>query len=246
MRCPLFVLLPDNFDKAKQYKVLYILPCWIGGSPGLDEAKKLNLANQHGIICVYPGYSPHPSQWGPWYGDNPADPSIRCDSYLTEVIVPFIDKSYPAIPKPEGRLLIGFSKSGVGALSVFLRHPDVFGREASWDAPLLIGDEHPDYWGPPENFAKNYAIAFLLNQRLELLKDKPARIAIAGPPPKGGMTGSAAHDLMTKLGIAHYYNPALGGDHAWTSGWLGPMVEVLMSEDMAKVPPVTTPVKPGK
>ena len=245
--CELFVLLPEGFDRARQYPVLYLLPCWAGGSAGLDEVKKLGLASRYGVICVNPAYSTYPSPWGPWYGDLPSDSSVRCDSYLTEVIVPFIDRIYPTITKPEGRLLVGYSKAGLGALTVFLRHPDIFGREASWDAPLLMGDDHQDYWGPPENWATNYSVSFLLNQRLDLLKGKPARIAIAGPGPKGGMTGrSGAHELLDKLGIAHYYNTALGGDHAWTSGWLGPLVEVLRSEDMAKALPAVAPATPRK
>jgi hypothetical protein len=234
--CDLYVQLPDGFDKSKQYKVLYILPCFTGGSPGLDEAKKLNLINKYNIIGVYPGYSTYPSVNGPWYGDNPTDSVVRCDSYLTDIIVPFIDKTYPTIAKPEGRVVVGFSKSGVGAMQVFLRHIDVFGRVGAWDAPLLTDDSHHEYFGPSDYFNKNFSVSFLLNKRLDVLKDKPARIAIAGPGPKGSMTGSSgAHELMIKLGISHYSNMSLGGAHAWTSGWLGPMVDVLMSEDMTKV-----------
>jgi len=235
--CNLFVLLPDNYDKSKRYKVLYVLPCFTGGSPGLDEVRKLNLANKHNFIGVYPGYSAYPSPNGPWYGDHPTDPLIRCDSYLVEVIVPFVDKTYPTIAKPEGRIVIGFSKSGVGALQVFLRHIDVFGRMGAWDAPLLGGSEHPEYYGPRENFDKEFSAANLLTRRLDLLKGKPARMAIAGPGPKGSMTGSSgAHELLDKLGIAHYSNLSLGGTHAWNSGWLGPLVDVLMADDMTKAP----------
>ena len=40
---------------------------------------------------------------------------------------------------------IGFSKSGWGAFSLLLRHPEVFGRAAAWDAPLML--EQPNRYG---------------------------------------------------------------------------------------------------
>jgi hypothetical protein len=58
-----------------------------------------------------------------------------------------------------GLLLLGFSKSGWGALfSLLLRHPDVFGKAAAWDAPLVMDSPgrhgNGDIFGTPENFEK--------------------------------------------------------------------------------------------
>ncbi|HEY3787861.1 MAG TPA: alpha/beta hydrolase-fold protein [Urbifossiella sp.] len=54
-----------------------------------------------------------------------------------KVFVPFIDKTYPVRAEAGGRLLLGFSKSGWGAYSLRMRHPDLFGKAAAWDAPLI-------------------------------------------------------------------------------------------------------------
>jgi enterochelin esterase-like enzyme len=232
--CPVWVLLPDKFDKAAQYKVLYILPALeAGDNEGMREAKKLGLADKYNIICVGPGYSRMP-----WYGDNPNNPKIRYDSYLPDVIVPFIDKTYPTIAKPEGRVLVGFSKSGLGAVSELLRHPEVFGRAGAWDAPLLEDGLRADYYGTKENFMKEYYIPNLLARRAEMLKNQPARIAITGVG-WGGI--EAGHKKMEELKIPHHFNPNPKVNHEWKSGWLGPLVEVLMSDDMTKV--ATTPAK---
>jgi hypothetical protein len=48
---------------------------------------------------------------------------------------------------------------------------------------------------------------------------------------------------MDQLSIPHYCDEALGGDHGWSSGWLGPLVAVLMADDMTKARPVPTPAK---
>ena len=76
----------------------------------------------------------------PWYADHPTDPDIRQESYLLEVVIPFIEANYPARADRRGRLLLGFSKSGWGAYSLLLRHPDVFGKAAAWDAPLMMSE----------------------------------------------------------------------------------------------------------
>ena len=225
--CNLHVLLLDKFDKAKRYRALYILPA-LGPNEteGIREAKKLDLANKHNIICVAPDFTRMP-----WYADLPGNPKVRYDSYLPDVIVPFIDRTYPTVAKPEGRLLVGFSKSGIGAVSLLLRHPDVFGRAGAWDAPLMENHTRPEFFGPQEHFLKNYHIPTLLNRRLEMLKGKPARLAIAGHG-WGGV--EPAHKLMEQLGIPHYYSGLPRSEHEWKSGWLGPLVGVLMSDDMTR------------
>jgi len=224
--CKLHVLLPRGFDKSKRYKVLYVLPAWAPSSDGIAEAKKLGLADTYNVVCVQPEFSGMP-----WYADKPGDPKCRNDSYLPEVIVPFVDKTYPTVAAPEGRLLVGFSKSGIGAVSLLLRYPEIFGRAGSWDAPLMEDRNRPEYYGSDENFHQNYYVPTLLAAKAKVLAGKPARMAIAG---EGWGSTAKAHQLMDRLGIPHYVNESLLGAHEWTSGWLGPLVQVLMAEDMTR------------
>jgi hypothetical protein len=241
MPCKLFVLLPDKLDRTKQYKVLYVLPALAGGGgdpvDGMLEARKLDLANKFNILCVGPGFSRMP-----WYADSDSNPHFRYDSYLPDVVVPFIDKTYPTIAKPEGRLLIGFSKSGLGSVSLLVRHPDVFGRAGAWDAPLTQTNR-PEFYCSDAYFKTNYSIPTLLKEKAELFVGKPARFAMAGR----GFGGIApVHQLMEQLKIPHYCDEGLVGNHAWNSGWLAPLVEVLMSDDMTKAKAVPTPVSEPK
>jgi enterochelin esterase-like enzyme len=230
--CKLGVLLPDRFDKTKKYKVLFLLPAWAPSMDGLKEAKKLDLANKHDIICVGPDFASMP-----WYVDHPEKPKVRYDSYLPDVIVPFIDKTYPTLAKPEGRLLVGFSKSGLGAVSLLLRHPDVFGRAGSWDG-ILIMDNRPEFYGSNRHYLANYHIPTLLNKRAAMLKDQPARLAITGYGiPSFQKSTEDVHKLLQKLEIPHYFDNSSQRRHEWQSGWLGPLVEVLLADDMAKAVP---------
>ena len=60
------VLVPGNLDKNKKYPVLYILP--VGGpekrafGDGLEEARKADIHNKYGVICVCPYFT-----LVPWY-----------------------------------------------------------------------------------------------------------------------------------------------------------------------------------
>jgi esterase/lipase superfamily enzyme len=228
----LYVLCPDKMDCAKQYKVLFVLPAWAPSSDGIREVKRLDLHNKYDLICVGPDFATMP-----WYADHSENPKIRYDSYIPDVIVPFIDRTYPTIPKVEGRHLIGFSKSGLGAVSLLLRHPDVFGRAASWDG-IIIMENRPEFYGSKEHYMANYYVPNLLARRAELLKKQPARIAIVG---YGIMSFEKltedVHKLLDKHGVPHYYENGTRRMHDWKSGWLAPLVEVLMTDDMAKVRP---------
>jgi hypothetical protein len=228
----LYVLLPDKLDRSKKYRVLYVLPAWNPSPEGVQEAKKLDLHNKHDLICVGPDFSSMP-----WFVDHPEKKDIRFDSYLPDVVVPFIDKTYTTIAKPEGRLLVGFSKSGLGAVSLLLRHPGVFGRAGAWDAPLIM-DNRPEFYGPKEYYLANYYLPTLLKKEAETFKNGPTRIAVTGYNIPSFRKGNEDfRELLRKHGIPHYFENSVQRDHNWRSGWLAPLVEVLVADDMTKATP---------
>jgi S-formylglutathione hydrolase FrmB len=137
------VLLPDS-PKVKRHGVVYVLPVEAGtktefGDP-LLELKRLDLHNRYNVIFVERTFFDTP-----WYADNPNDPGIQQESYLVKDVIPFIDRMYPTRARTEGRFLVGFSKSGWGACTLLLRHPQTFGRAAAWDAPMMM--DQPGEWG---------------------------------------------------------------------------------------------------
>ena len=174
-RNPIEVLLPDRFDPKdadKKYRVLYVLPVepGIGGrwGDGLQEVRRADAHNRHGLICVAPAFDTLP-----WYGSHPTDPKIRHEDYLKRVVVPLVEGRYPTVAGREGRLLVGFSKSGWGAFTLIFRDPDFFGYAAAWDAPLMLSAddfgvfETGPHFGTKENFARYL----------------PAKLAEAARPP---------------------------------------------------------------
>ncbi len=157
----------------------------------------------------------------PWYADHPSDPEIRQESYLLKVVLPFVESHYPVQAGRDGRLLLGYSKSGWGAFSLLLRHPDTFARAAAWDAPLML--DRPgrygsgDIFGSQANF-EDYQVTRLLERRAGELRECP-RLALLG---YGNFRGDheTFHDILTDLKVPHVYEDGPEREHTWGSGWL--------------------------
>ena len=223
------VLFPDRRLKENaRYPVLYVLPVEAESETrygdGLLQVKRDDLHNEHDLICVSPEFSQMP-----WYSDHPTNPRLRQESYFLEVVVPFIDRSYPTTAKSSDRFLVGFSKSGWGAYSILLRHPLVFGRAAAWDAPFMM--ERPvkhgsgPIFGTQENF-ENYRIPSLLKKKAAVLKGE-SRLILLG---HGNFKThhDTIHVLLDELKIPHAYREGPRRKHAWDSGWLSEAVELLV------------------
>ena len=221
------VLLPDQTEPGRRYPVLYVLPVEVGDGnrygDGLLECKNHDLHNKHNIICVAPTFSDLP-----WYADHPSDPRIQQETYLLTVVVPFVEDAYPTIKERNSRLLIGFSKSGWGAFSLLLRHPDTFAKAAAWDAPLMKGKPDQFGMGPlfgtQENF-EQYQISRLLKGQAPQLREE-ARLIHLG---YGNFRGhhEQAEKLLTELRISHQYKDGPKRKHDWHSGWLTEAVDLL-------------------
>lgn len=221
------VLLPETDQQPPRGDVLYVLPVepFDGSYCGdaLGEVRRLDLQNRFGLICIKPTFS-HP----PWYADHPDDPAIQQETYFLKEVVPFIDETYgPSTTAPQ-RLLVGFSKSGWGALSLLLRHPDLFARSAAFDAPLAW--QSPDRYGMAEVFETQfnfdeYCIVELINSSAARLGSEP-RIAISGFSEFRGHH-QFLHFHMQKLGIPHEYEDGPSRAHRWDSGWLADAVAFL-------------------
>jgi ribosomal protein L7/L12 len=222
------VLLSDKLEKDVRYPVVYVLPVEARTGDrygdGLLEVKRHDLHNRSRAIFVAPTFSHLP-----WYADHPTNPDIRQEGYFLKVVVPFIEEQYPARSDRDGRFLLGFSKSGWGAFSLLLRHPDRFGKAAAWDAPLIQG--RPDRYGmgeifgTPENF-EEYRITRLLDRRAADLHGE-ARLILLG---HGNFRDhhEQVHAQMVDLEVPHVYRDGPEREHDWESGWVPETVGLLL------------------
>ncbi|MFN0101476.1 MAG: hypothetical protein ACKV2U_05230 [Bryobacteraceae bacterium] len=202
--------------KSKSSRTVLILPVTanISGQwgDGFYEALRLNWVERYNVTVAAPSFSHLP-----WYADHPTNPKIAQETYLLNDVLPRISGKI---------LLLGFSKSGNGAMTLILRHPAKFAAAAAWDAPLLL-DAPGKYgsgeiYGTSENFA-GYHIATLLEKHAH---SRQLKIAISG---YGSFQSevAGAHEKMTVLGIAHEYANTEKRTHHWASGWMEPAMATL-------------------
>lgn len=223
------VLVRDKLETGRRYPVVYVLPVESGTEhrygDGLVEVKNQDLHNKYEAIFVAPTFS-----HTPWFADHPSDPTIRQETYLVKTVVPLVDATYPVVAAPSGRLLVGFSKSGWGAWTLLMRNPQVFGRAAAWDSPMLM-DRFDMFrsgaiFGTDENF-RRYQITTLLNQRAEPLRQGKRLILMGyGPTPQGHRE---VHVLLDELMIPHAFRDGPERSHDWHSGWVSEAVELVLA-----------------
>jgi len=212
------VLLPQDRPPGRKFPLILVLPVEKQGDKqygdGIGEIHKKNLHNRYPAIYVEPTFAQLP-----WYADHPTNPRIAQESHLIKVVLPFVDKTYPV--EKDQRFLLGYSKSGWGAFSLILRHPDLFQKAVVWDAPLMM-DQPGLYgsgpiFGTADNF-QSYQVSRLLRKADPSFR-QTNRLTLLG---YGNFRKEQiqAHDLMNSLKIQHTYRDGPYRVHDWHSGWV--------------------------
>lgn len=181
------VLLPQRYDTAKRYRVLYLLPVVCGEVDGVPAwGRPLDVASQHGfadaynvivVMATFPSLSVRPNTL---YVNHPTRSDMQDEDYFCSDVVPLVDRLYSTIPKPCGRFLTGFCASGNGATWMLLRHLDMFGKSAVWETWLDLSHMYPPdvaQIGSEENF-QQYCALRLIEQKAEQLRGGPTRLVI--------------------------------------------------------------------
>lgn len=140
------VILPEGYEKTKQYPVLYLLhgyggsfKNWIGIKPSLpEEVSKLNMI----IVC--------PDGKNSWYWDSPINPKLQYETYVSKELINYIDNNYNTIKSPKGRAITGLSMGGHGGLWLGIRHQNVFGACGSMSGGVDIRP-FPNNWEMKKN-----------------------------------------------------------------------------------------------
>ncbi len=231
------VLLPDKMLPGECYNVLYVLPVIEKNNrrfgDGLLEIAKYGYHNEFKLICVAPEFTSLP-----WYADHATNKQQQDESHFLKTVIPFIDAHYPTQNNKEGRLLIGFSKSGWGAFTLLLRNPETFHRAVGWDIGIRMdagpmAEEEREkriqrLFGGLSNF-EDYRISSLLKERGDQLGDKE-RLFYYNTEGKRGPGGVEIHRLMVELGIPHRYLYEKKRIHRWDSGWIPEAVSFLVEK----------------
>ncbi len=213
------VIVPADYNdpelQEEQYAVVYLLhgysgayDNWIKKKPELQD-----LATEHGVIIVCPDGQDS------WYVDSPIDPKMQFETYITQELVSFIDNHYRTIISPEYRAITGLSMGGHGAMSLALKHPDIYWQCGSMSGGLDICS-FPLKWKIKERLGiyednkdswKEHSVQGIV----ENLESTNQRIIIdCGVDDFMYQVNETLHKTMVEKKIAHDYI-SRPGNHSW-------------------------------
>jgi enterochelin esterase family protein len=135
------VYLPPSYGTARgrRYPVLYYLPGFTGTARGALNYNpwKENLVERfdrliaedkapEALLVVVDGFTAY---GGSQYLNSTA--TGRYEDFTVYEVIGYIDDKHATVRHPEGRAIFGKSSGGFGALTLAMRHPEVFGHCAS-------------------------------------------------------------------------------------------------------------------
>ena len=243
------VLPPTHPAAGVAHNFLYVLPVEPGlgdtFGDGIDTMLALDAQDKYNLTIIEPTFS-----LDPWYANNPNDVKVQFETFMTTELVPWVEANL-STTGTEQNWLIGFSKSGIGAQDLILKHPDLFQLAASWDFPAdmasydAFGSSSANNYGTDANFQANYRLntAFIDAHKSPFLTND--RIWIGGGPTFPSDV-SDYDALLTSEGILHNVGPPQQIAHRWDSGWVPQALAALHQDSIQQHPPVigTSSVSP--
>ncbi|MDB6138586.1 MAG: putative esterase [Verrucomicrobiaceae bacterium] len=217
--------LPPGYEKnpTVRYPVIYHLH-----GAGGNELRAVASAQvlQQGIVS---GHVPEMIMVFPnggrstMYQDS-ADGKFLAETTLIKELIPHIDTTYRTIAERKGRCIEGFSMGGRGAVSLALKHPDLFC--SLFDQS---GNVDPVSSMPKDVPATAYPFAYLGNDLAKLQDNDPyvnlhknleaikgglrIMLACGTHDPDHLMTVRAFHEALVKTGVDHTYMELEGLGH---------------------------------
>lgn len=224
------VTFPSSYSKSDQrLPVLYLLH---GGSGAFNDwHQKVSekglvnkMAEAYNLIIVTPGVGP-----ASYYYDSPIMDSVNYETYITEELIPHIDKTYRTLAQKESRAISGLSMGGHGAITLSAKHPELFVTAGSMSGVMNIDTR---MWKVPEDFRNtrlegqkamlgninydaptfNPYTAVGLVDRIK--ENKLALIIDCGVDDFLIETNRQMHELLVANGVAHEYIERPGA-HTW-------------------------------
>jgi hypothetical protein len=222
--------------KEKTNRILYLLPVtpwpgfedkWARLGSGMTQVLKHDYHNQFGYTIIVPDFPQHM----PWFVDHDSDPKRQHESYMMNVLIPFVD-TLLKIKEPQ-RDLAGFSKAGYGSLSLLIRHPETFHAATAWDPGGILKPYEPQVINGLSNASGSktrfghYQINTSLKKTAQHFQGTK-RIAISGHSNAaflGRLHG--LRDCLDAEGVTYLYDESIQVPHRWYTGWMQQALESL-------------------
>ena len=230
------VLSPTNPAAGIAHNFLIVLPVEAGlgttYGDGLATLQAMDAQDKYNLTIIEPTFA-----IDPWYANNVDYPNLQYETFMTQELVPWIKQNL-ATSENEQTWLIGFSKSGLGAQDLILKHPDLFTLAASWDFPADMSayDQYgsANGYGTDANFQQNYRLTQSFVDAHKGPFTSSNRIWIGSYWQFQGDV-SDYDALLTSEGVQHTTEQPQAMAHRWDSGWV-PIAMAALYQDSINLP----------
>ena len=197
----------------QRYPVIYLLHGYGGNHTTWPAIVDLTyLSDLYRVIFVCPDGGKDS-----WYLDSKVKSRSMYMTYITEELVCQIDSLFPTLPHADGRVIIGSSMGGHGALTILASNPELFSGAGSISGIMDLG-EFPKHWRLPrvlgpykENVALWWEHSFL--GMISALQGKEKKIIIHCGTDDFALAGNRrAHQKLEEHSVSHKY-VEMPGDH---------------------------------
>jgi hypothetical protein len=234
---PIRVLQPTAPAAGVAHNFLIALPVEPGEGSTYGDAmpvlESLNAANQYNLTIIEPSFS-----IDPWYADSATDPQMRMETFMTDQLVPWIKANF-ATTGTEQVWLLGFSKSGLGAQDLILKHPSVYTLAASWDFPAgmtsydQLGSSPATAYGTNANYLDNYALTQQFVDQYAAPFTAQKRIWLGSYYYFDYNVNDYYAPELTTASIRYDIEPPAQMAHRWDSGWVPSALAALHADSAA-------------
>ena len=223
----LLVWTPPGYESSgKSYPTLYLLHG--AGSPtafGVDEwlgyalTEDLDRLIDSGFIEPMIVVLPFGAQ-GYWV--NHADGGPQWSDYITDEVVPYVDREFRTDKRRERRAIGGLSMGGHGALQMAFRRPDLFAVAGAHSPTIRPYEESPTFFGNQKHFASYDPLTLATTSTGAM---KVTTWVDLGNEDKFRASTAKLRDALTARGAELHFNVFEGEHEGWY--WMGYLPEYL-------------------
>lgn len=201
--------------EEKHYPVVYLLHGAFGNARSWLEIKPQlpEIADREGMIFVTP------SALNSWYFDSPVLADFQYETFVSKILVEYIDNHYPTLPQRDSRAITGLSMGGHGALFLAMRHTDTYCAAGSMSGGVDIRP-FPQNWNIPDvlgEMAQNKQVwddHTVVNQISRISNGEIAITIDCGEADFFLEVNKDLHKRLLGCGIDHDFATRPGG-HTW-------------------------------
>ena len=121
------VVLPASYESEpdRRYPVIYMLHGLTSNYTAWAFLGVPKVVQQNGleVIAVMPDAG---NSWYVNWGESEGDEQNAWEDYITKDLIEYVDAHYRTVASREGRAISGLSMGGYGAMTLGLRHPDLY------------------------------------------------------------------------------------------------------------------------